>query len=45
MINKIISVIVVVAIFATVAYQMGWLSSEGENAYDDVEEAVKDAIN
>ena len=45
MIKKIIFLLVVVVITATVAYQMGWLSSKGEKAYDKTKEAVKDAID
>ena len=45
MIKKIIFLIVIVAITASVAYQMGWLSSKGENAYDKTKEAVKDVID
>ena len=56
MVKKIIYAVVVIAIGATVAYQLGWLSSEGEDVYDDTKESVleqsesivdraKDAIN
>ena len=44
MIKKLIALIVIVAIAATVAYQMGWLSSKGEKAFDKTKEAVKEAI-
>ena len=44
-IKKIIILLVVVAITATVAYQMGWLSYKGERAYENTKEAVKDAID
>ena len=33
MVKKFIMLLVVVAIAATVAYQMGWLSYKGEKAY------------
>ena len=45
MIKKIILLLVVVVIIASVAYQMGWLSSKGEKAYDKTKEAVKEAID
>lgn len=38
--KKIITIVVVLAIGATIAYQMGWLSSKGEKAYDKTREAV-----
>lgn len=44
MIKNVIGLIIVVAIAATVAYQMGWLSNKGEQAYDEIEDAVKDTI-
>jgi len=44
-IKKIIVLLVVVAIAATVAYQMGWLSYKGERAYEKTQDAVKDAID
>lgn len=40
MIKKVIFALVVIAIFASVAYQMGWLSSEGENIFEDTRESV-----
>lgn len=40
MIKKLIFAVVVVAIVATVAYQMGWLSGEGEDAYEDTKDTV-----
>ncbi|MFV2054895.1 MAG: hypothetical protein ACC707_00445 [Thiohalomonadales bacterium] len=43
--SKIIGFIIVLAILATVAYQMGWLSYKGESVYEEVEGAVKDSIN
>lgn len=45
MIKKIIVLLVVVAIAATVAYQMGWLSYKGEKAYENTKDAVKDVID
>ena len=45
MIKKIIVLLVVVAITATVAYQMGWLSYKGERVYEETQDAVKDAID
>jgi len=40
MIKKIIFAVIVIAIGATVAYQMDWLSGEGEDAYEDTKETV-----
>jgi hypothetical protein len=40
MMKKIITLFVVLAIGATVAYQMGWLSSKGENAYDKTKDSL-----
>lgn len=40
MVKKIIFAIVVIAVFATIAYQLGWLSSEGENVFEDTRESV-----
>lgn len=40
MIKKIILLVIVLAIAASIAYQMGWLSSEGEKAYDKTKESV-----
>ena len=40
MIKNIIFIIIVIAIGATIAYQMGWLSSKGENVYDKTKESV-----
>ena len=40
MIIRIIIVFIVLAIGATVAYKMGWLSGEGEKAYDETKDAV-----
>ena len=40
MIKKVIFAVVVVAIFASVAYQMGWLSGEGEDMFEDTRESV-----
>lgn len=56
MIKKIIVLFIVLAIGATAAYQMGWLSRKGEKAYNRTKESVlekgeeivdkaKDAIN
>jgi Na+/citrate or Na+/malate symporter len=38
--KKIIFAVVVIAVVATVAYQMGWLSGDGEDVYEDSKEAV-----
>ena len=40
MIKKIITTFMVLAIGATIAYQMGWLSRKGETAYDKTKESV-----
>ncbi len=40
MIKKIIFSAIVIAVAATIAYQMGWLSSEGEKVYDKTKESV-----
>ena len=40
MIRKIIFAVVVIAIVATAAYQMGWLSGKGEDAYEDTKDTV-----
>ena len=45
MIKKIIGLVVVIVIAATVAYQMGWLSYKGERAYEKTKDAVEDAID
>jgi hypothetical protein len=42
MIKRIILIVIVIAIGATVAYQMGWLSSEGEKVYDKTRDSVVD---
>lgn len=42
MIKKLVFTAVVIAIGATVAYQMGWLSWEGEDIYEDTRESVMD---
>jgi hypothetical protein len=42
MIIRIIILLIVLAIGATIAYQMGWLSDKGENAYDETKEAIID---
>jgi hypothetical protein len=39
-IKKLLVVIIIVAIGATAAYQMGWLSRKGEKAYDRTKESV-----
>lgn len=39
MIRNIIFIFIVMAIGATIAYQMGWLSSKGEDAYDKTKES------
>lgn len=40
MIKKLLTLIIVVVIAATVAYQMGWLSRKGEKTYDKTKDAV-----
>lgn len=45
MIKKIIGLLIVIVIAATVAYQMGWLSYKGERAYEKTKDAVTDAID
>ena len=40
MLKKVIFAIVVIAVFATVAYQMGWLSSDGEDVFEETRESV-----
>jgi hypothetical protein len=40
MLRTIIFIVIVIAIGATIAYQMGWLSSAGENAYDKTKESI-----
>ncbi|WP_455209832.1 hypothetical protein [Kaarinaea lacus] len=40
MIKKVVVLFVVLAIGATVAYQMGWLSRKGEKAYDRAADSV-----
>ena len=42
MVIRIIIVLIVLAIGATIAYQMGWLSDKGENAYEETKEAIID---
>jgi hypothetical protein len=42
MIIRIIIVFIVLAIGATIAYKMGWLSDQGENAYDETKDAIID---
>jgi len=42
MILRIIIVFIVLAIGATIAYQKGWLSDKGENAYDETKESIID---
>ena len=42
MIKKIIFAFVVLAIVASVAYEMDWLSYEGESVYEDTKESVLD---
>lgn len=40
MLKKIIVSFVIIAISATIAYQMGWLSYRGEKMYEKTKEAV-----
>ena len=40
MVKKIIFAVVVIAVFAAVAYQLGWLSSEGEDVFEDTKDTV-----
>ncbi len=42
MIRKLVILFVVLAIAATVAYKMDWLSRKGEKAYDKTRETVID---
>jgi hypothetical protein len=40
MIRNIIVLLIVIAIGATIAYQMGWLSGKGKNVYEQTKESV-----
>ena len=40
MVKKIIFAVIVIAIFTTVAFQMGWLSGDGEDVYEDTKDTV-----
>ncbi len=40
MIKKLVILLVVVAVAATVAYQMGWLSYKGERTYEKTKKAI-----
>lgn len=40
MIKNIIFIFIIIAIGAAVAFQMGWLSSKGENVYEKTKESV-----
>ena len=40
MIKQLVFIFIVIAIAATIAYQLGWLSGEGEDAYDKTRESV-----
>ncbi len=40
MIKKIIFLVVMLVVAASVAYQMGWLSSKGEKTFDKTKESV-----
>jgi len=44
-IKSLISVTIIVAIAATIAYKMDMLSYKGEDAYEKIEESVKKAID
>jgi hypothetical protein len=39
---RIIVLFIVLAIGATIAYKMGWLSDKGENAYNETKESIVD---
>lgn len=40
MIRKLVFIFIVIAIGATIAYQLGWLSGKGEDVYDTTRESV-----
>ena len=40
MLGKVISTFIVIAIGASIAYQMGWLSRKGEKVYDNAKDRV-----
>jgi len=40
MIRKLVFIFIVIAIGATIAYQLGWLSGKGEDVYDKTRESV-----
>jgi hypothetical protein len=40
MFRTIVILVILIAIGATIAYQMGWLSSEGEDVYDETRNSV-----
>lgn len=40
MIRNLVLILIVIAIGATIAYQLGWLSGEGEDVYDKTRESV-----
>jgi len=42
MIKKTIFTVVVISIVSTIAYQMGWLSGDGEDVYEEAREKVMD---
>jgi hypothetical protein len=42
MIIRVIIIFIVLAMGATIAYKMGWLSDKGENTYDETKDAIID---
>ena len=44
MIIRIIIVFIVLAIGATIAYQMGWLSREGESVFKNINEELEEVL-
>jgi hypothetical protein len=40
MLRKIVFIFIVIAVGATIAYQLGWLSGKGEDAYDKTRDSV-----
>ena len=40
MLQKLIIIVIALAVFAAIAYQMGWLSSEGESVFQKTTSAI-----
>jgi hypothetical protein len=40
MLQKFIIIIIAIAVFAAIAYQMGWLSNEGESVFEQTTSTV-----